>query len=87
MYILRTIVNWGWSPISITALAIVGYSYPWPIEAVAPALGVILVIGLVVAVVRAKERQLGLASQKLRQLAGYFTRRFTGSSSLSILPL
>ena len=87
MYILRTIVSWGWSPILITAVAVVGYVYEWPIMAVGLALGIILVIGLVVAVVRGKERQLELLSIRLRQLAGYFGRRFTGSSSLSIFAI
>ncbi|MFC2021671.1 hypothetical protein ACFLTR_00425 [Chloroflexota bacterium] len=90
MYILRAlraIVVWGWSPILITAVAVVGLIYEWPILVVAPALGVILVIGLVVAVVRAGERQLELSSQRLRRLAGYFNRRFMGSSSLSIFTI
>jgi len=83
MYV-KTIVNWGWCPILITALAIVGCIYEWPIGAVAPVLGIILVIGLVVAVTGAKDKELELLSLRLRQLAGYFNRRFMGSSSLSI---
>jgi len=85
--VLRTIVDWGWCPILITVLAVVGIKYEWPIEAVAPALGIILVIGLVVAVVRAREKQLELSSLRLRQLAGYFNRRFMGDSSLSIFAI
>ena len=84
---LRTIVSWGWCPTSIAVLAVVGYVYEWPIEVLAPVLGVILVIGLVVAVVGAREKKLEFASQRLRQLAGYFTRRFTGNSSLSIFAI
>ena len=80
MYIFRT----GWSPALITALAVVGYIYEWPIEILAPALIIILVIGLVMAATGTRERELELLSQKLRQLAGYFNRRFTGNSSLSI---
>jgi len=90
MYILRAIrmvVDWGWCPILITALALVGYIYEWPIWAIATVLGVVLVIGLVMAVVRARERQLEMASLRLRQLAGYFNRRFMGSSSLSIFTI
>jgi len=85
--ILRTIINWGWSPVLITALAVLGFIYEWPIELVAPLLGVILVIGLVVAVIGARERQLELSSLRLKQLAGYFNRRFTGNSSLSIFAI
>ena len=87
MYVLRTIVNWGWCPILITALAVVGCIYEWPIWVVAPVLGVILVIGLVVAVSGAKEKELELLSLRLRQLAGHFNRRFTGNSSLSIFAI
>jgi len=81
---LRTIVNWGWCPILITALAVVGFRFEWSVWAVAPVLIIILVIGLVVAVIGAKEKELELSSLRLRQLAGYFNRRFMGSSSLSI---
>jgi len=84
MYTLRTIIKWGWSPILLTALAVVGHIYEWPIEILAPVLGAVLVIGLVVAVIVAKEKRLELAAQRLRQLTGYFTRRFTSNSSLSI---
>ncbi|GAH08341.1 unnamed protein product, partial [marine sediment metagenome] len=87
MYVLKTIVSWGWSPILITALAVLGFIYDWKIWAVVPVLIVILVIGLVVVAVRAREKKLELSSQRLRQLAGYFTRRFTGNSSLSIFAI
>ncbi len=87
MYILRTIVDWGWSPILITVLAVVGYIYEWPIGALVSVLGVILIVGLVVAVVGAKEKALEHSLQRLRQLAGYFNRRFMGNSSLSIFAI
>ena len=80
MYILKTIINRGWCLILITAVAVVSSIYEWPIEVVAPVLGVILVIGLVVAIIGAREKQLELSSQRLRQLAGYFNRRFMGNS-------
>jgi len=84
---LRAILDWGWSPILITALAVVGFIYEWPIEVIVPLLAAILVIGLVVVVVKVRERQQELVSQKLRQLAGYFNRRFMGNSSLSIFAI
>jgi len=84
MYILRSIINRGWCPISITALAVVGYIYEWPIEALAPVLVIILVIGLVVGASGAKEKQLEQLSLRLKELAGHFNRRFMGDSSLSI---
>ncbi len=84
MYVLKTIVNWGWCPILITALAVVGCIYEWPIGAVASVLGIILVIGLVVAVTGAREKEVEHASLRLKQLIGHFNRRFMGDSSLSI---
>ena len=62
MHVLKTVVNWGWSPILITALAVAGYVSEWPVIVIAPTLGVILVIGLVVAVTGAKEKKLELSS-------------------------
>ncbi len=87
MYILKTIIKWVWCPILITAVAVVGFVFEWEIWIVAPVLGVILVIGLVVAVIGAREKQLELSALRLRQLAGYFNRRFMGSSSLSIFAI
>ena len=87
MYILRTLVSWGWCPILIVVLAVVGCIFEWGIWAVAPALIIVLVIGLVIAAVKAREKQLELSSQKLKQLARYFNRRFTGNSSLSIFTI
>ena len=87
MYILRTIVSWGWCPILITALAVVGLRYEWEFRVLAPVLIVILVIGFVVAVIMAREKRMELLAQRLRQLAGHFNRRFTGNSSLSIFSI
>ena len=87
MYVLKTIINWGWCPMLITAVAVVASIYGWPIGVVAPVVIIILVIGLVVAVMGAREKQLELSSLRLRQLAGYFNRRFMGSSSLSIFAI
>jgi len=87
MYVLRTVITWGWSPILITALAIIGRIYEWSIWALAPALIVILVVGLVVAAVGAKEKELEHLSLRLRQLSGHFNRRFMGNSSLSVFAI
>jgi len=84
MYTLRIIINRGWYPALITVLAVLGILYQWPIEWVAPALIFILALGLVVTVIRARERQLERAVFRLRQLAEYFHRRFMGDSTLSI---
>ena len=84
---LKNLAKWGWYPALITALAVIGLIRQWPIEAVVPALIVILAIGLVVAVIGAREKQLELSSLRLRQLADYFYRRFMGNSSLSIFAI
>jgi hypothetical protein len=84
---LKTVINRGWYPALITAIAVVGLVYEWPIEAVAPALIVILCIGLVVAIIQVRKNELELQSMRLTQLAGYFNRRFMGNSSLSIFAI
>jgi len=87
MYTLRAVINWGWAPILITAIALLGFIYEWEVWAVAPVLILLLLSGSAVAVVGAKEKKLELSSYRLRELAGYFDRRFMGSSSLSIFAI
>ncbi len=87
MNILKTIISQGWALILLTVVAVVGYIYEWPIGVLATVLGVILVLGLATAVVGAREKELEHLSQRLRELAGYFYRRFMGNSSLSIFTI
>jgi len=87
MYVLRAIVNRGWCPILITALAIIAVIYEWPVTVVAPIAGIILVVGLVVTAIGAREKELAHASLRLKELAGYFNRRFMGNSPLSIFAI
>lgn len=90
MYLLRmiaTALKWGWSPIAITGLAVAGFLLDWGIWLIVPLLIAILAIGLIMAVISARERQQELLSLRLRQLVGYFNRRFTGDSSLSIFAI
>jgi ABC-type multidrug transport system fused ATPase/permease subunit len=77
----------GWSPVLIAILAIVGYYYEWPIEMLALVLFIIMVIGLAIVATSGRERELERASQRLKELAGYFNRRFAGNSSLSIFAI
>ncbi|MDP2730654.1 MAG: hypothetical protein Q8O55_09225 [Dehalococcoidales bacterium] len=84
---LRTILNRGWSAILIAVLAVLGVFYELPVVVVASGAGSILVVGLTVAAVSAREKQLELLSFKLKQLAGYFNRRFMGNSSLSVFSI
>ena len=87
MFILRSIKNWGWCPILITALAVVGYILEWEIWVIAPALVVVLVVGLVIGASGDEEKQLERSSLRLKELSGYFNRRFTGNSPLSIFSI
>ncbi len=87
MYVSRAVIKWGWCPILITALAVVGFIFEWGIWIFAPVLGVILVIGLVMVVRGASERELKLSFLRLWHLTGYFARRFMGNSSLSIFAI
>ena len=87
MYILRTVIRWGWSPTLITALSVIGYIRGWPTAALATGLIVILLIGLAMIATDAREKELERSSLKLKELAGYFSRRFAGTSSLSIFAI
>ncbi len=77
----------GWAPVLITALAIAGYINEWPIDALAPVLVIIMIIGIVVAATGTGDKELERASHRLKELAGYFSRRFAGNSSLSIFAI
>jgi hypothetical protein len=66
---------------------VAGLVYGWETWIVVAALVIVLAAGLVTAVVSVKDRELWLATQRFRQLAAYFTRRFTGESSLSVFAI
>ena len=84
---IKAIVTWGWSPILITALAIVGTIYEWELWMTVTSMGLILIAGLTSLIVKSGEREMEVVSTRLRQLAGHFSRRFTGTSSLSIFAI
>ncbi|MBN2076004.1 MAG: hypothetical protein JW762_10680 [Dehalococcoidales bacterium] len=85
--ILKTVFIWGWAPALITAIALIGINYSWDIWLLGTILGIILLAGLIVAVIRESEKHVEVISLRLRQQAGYFSRRFTGTSSLSIFAI
>ena len=87
MNVPRSVSNWIWCPIVITVLALVALRYEWPISASAPVLITILAIGLTLSISGARRKELELSLLKLRQIAGYFNRRFMGDSSLSIFAI
>ena len=80
----KTIVYRGWYPTLITAIAVASLILEWPIEAVAPALIVLLCIGIVIMIINVRKSELALQCMKLTQLTSYFHRRFMGNSAMSI---
>jgi len=83
----KSIINLVWSPLVITALAVLGLVYGWPIEYVAPPLIVIFAIGLALAIINVKHNAIEAHALRLKQLAEYFNRRFMGNSAMSIFVL
>ena len=73
-----------WISIVITTLAILGIFYVWPLEILAPVLFILLLISIIAAVMYDRERGLEHSLLKLKEMGGYFTNRFAGTSSLSI---
>ena len=67
MNILKMMVVRGWAAIVIAVLAVVGYYYEWPIAVLGTVLGVVLVIGLAVAAVCAREKELEQSAHRLQQ--------------------
>jgi hypothetical protein len=85
---LKVLVNRGWYPVLITAIAVLGMIYEWlTIEIVVPIIVVILAIGLVVSMIQVRKNDLEMQAMKLTQLATYFNRRFMGNSPLSIFAI
>ncbi len=80
----RNIVNRGWLPVLIAAVAVVGIVYGISINIVVPVMAGLLCIGLAVLIINTRKNQLELQSVKLTQLAEYFNRRFMGNASFTI---
>jgi len=83
----KTMLNRGWYPTLITAIAIVSIIYGFSMNIVIPVLAVVLCVGLVVTYINSRKNELELQSMRLTQLAAYFNRRFMGNSSLSIFTI
>lgn len=80
----RNIVNRGWFPALITAIAVVSLIYELSINIIIPVLVVLLFAGLIAVIINARRDQLEKQSVRLTQLISYFNRRFVGNSSVSI---
>lgn len=80
----RNILNRGWYPTLITAIAVVSLIYELSINIIIPVLVVLLFIGMIAVIINARRDQLEKQSVRLAQLISYFNRRFVGNSSVSI---
>ena len=80
----KTIINRGWYPTLITAIAIISLIYEISINVIIPTLVGLLCIGLIMVIINARRNELERQSIRLTQLATYFNRRFMGNSSLSV---
>ena len=67
MYAFRAIGEKGWCPILITALAIVGCIFEWPVMVLVPVIAIILVVGLVLFALGAREKELEQASHAIAE--------------------
>lgn len=76
-----------WSPLVITAVAIVGTYYQWSKEIIWTIVGVVFVCGLVTTYIFERQRKSEYSFNKLKGLGGYFVRRFSGNSPLSIFAI
>jgi len=87
MNAIKAVFTRGWAAMLIAALAIAGYLLSWPMEAFIASIASVLIIFIAFAAIGARERMLDEAAESLKELSGYFYRRFMGESSLSIFAI
>jgi len=87
MSLPRNILDWIWWPITITILAVIGSVNGWPPHVISPTIIAILVAGILTALHSTRRHKMELSLSRMRQMAGYFNRRFMGDSSLSIFAI
>lgn len=87
MNAVKTIITRGWAAILIAALAMTGYFLEWPVEAFIASIASVLIIFIALLAVGAREKMLDDSAESLKELSGYFYRRFMGESSLSIFAI
>jgi ABC-type multidrug transport system fused ATPase/permease subunit len=87
--LIVNIVKRGWFPALITAVGVLGLIFYDKISytITVPVLIVMLCIGIVVAVINARQAQVERQSLRLSQLAAHFSRRFMGNSTVSIFAI
>ncbi|MDD4635433.1 MAG: hypothetical protein WC231_06155 [Dehalococcoidales bacterium] len=87
MNAIKAVITRGWAAILIAALAMAGYFLDWPIEAFIASIASVLIIFIALLAVGAREKMLDESAESLKELSGYFYRRFMGESSLSIFAI
>ena len=84
---VKTILRYGWTPLLMGVVAVTASYSEWNIGALVAVLTLLFVVGMVTVALGVREKELENLSLRLRQLAGYFARRFMGDSSLSIFAI
>lgn len=87
MYGLKLIATRIGILLLIIAISITALINEWPLPIVVTILGAIFVLGIAAVFFEARSKQLALLSLRLKELAGYFHRRFMSDSSQSIFKL
>ena len=87
MNTLKTVFVRSWAALLIAVLAVLGYFLEWPLEAFIAGIASVLIIFIAFSAVGAREKVLDESAESLKELAGYFYRRFMGESSLSIFAI
>lgn len=84
---MTAVFKWTWPAILITIVAACGYAFSWPIGIFASALGILLVTSLIWAHINVRDNEAIAFSRRIKDLTGYFHRRFMSNSPLSIFSL
>ncbi len=87
MNTLRVVIARSWAAVLIAGLAVAGYYFEWPLEAFIAGIASILVVWLALSAITVREKILDESAESLKEMAGYFYRRFMGESSLSIFAI
>ncbi|MCL2474935.1 MAG: hypothetical protein FWF37_02230 [Chloroflexi bacterium] len=83
----KNLFVWLWSPILMLLIGVVGNLAEWENWLTLGLMSAVMLIGIAVAIITAQERANEKISDRIRQVSGYFTRRFGGESSYSVFAI
>jgi len=83
----KNLLVWLWSPILMLLVSAVGILAEWESWLTLVLMGAVMLVGVAIAIITAQERQNEKISDRIRQISGYFTRRFGGESSYSVFAI